>query len=955
MTDSNQKLTHLLTDQIPDYVQEFYPLFVVFVTKYFSWLETAGDQNATSVGTQYTLQNLQLNRDIDTTADSLVREFLHVQAPYLPDQLACEPATFIKYAQQFYRLKGSEKSFKLFFRAFFDDEVEVFYPRDFLFKPSASNYYSEKTIRVNRVSGDPVNLIHTRVTGLTSLAYATVNDVIQVVGVGGASYYDLVLQPASWVGTFTTGETVVGLYKNFTANTSSFVTTVAITGVLSADPRYLDDKSQLSTDQVLQDSSYFQQYSYVLRSHKDRSEWYDHVLSQLHPTGTRLFNEYVTDKIAQYDSSNTTSICRNNLTETTVRIPTIKTYLTAPTFTFDRTADQQTGTSTTKIATTTGFATIAYTSIGSISYAATYDYPGENITWALQNLNDYVTYGVLTEATRIDGPSFDKLSRSVAIDPQLITYPLDVNTSIVVTRYVTASSNLTAGALLTSFTTQTLAYSTALQYSTSVGSMIMLLTWVKTSQGNNAAGESSNAVVISFSSNVSVIPYFGSYTDRNLRRIALGDSLDYNKLIYFHSSNSVQSDLISDTPVSSYTVTTSNSRIIFKPYNWERGQSYDRCAIRFEIDQPTQLNTSLAETFTTTNITASGLIASWSSLATSVAINAFGGSTSNTVFAFSSNCFIFNGPFSGTSQSRYVQTTSFMRCSRLDAQLSYLVGDNYNGGEIPDSGDDLEVQYSLNGGSSWFTAVKLWEGSTSNLWSYGTTSLAGKLYTEPGSTTVTGFSTLFGTVVNVGDRITINTSLNTTAYTVTAIPNNNLLSVTPAFVDSFRGLITSTGTISGGINGTQVSGIGTTFAASFSVGDYFSLANTSTTTAYIITSITDNTNMTIAPIISTTFTDSNFYKITGTSGFYKLPASRQFNTTSITVYGPGPETSVVLRVVQNYQTQVNDDAYALDYLNVNSFRYQATTGNINISVAVSSNSTLNINDNDFFTITTIGS
>jgi hypothetical protein len=105
------------------------------------------------------------------------------------------------------------------------------------------------------------------------------------------------------------------------------------------------------------------------------------------------------------------------------------------------------------------------------------------------------------------------------------------------------------------------------------------------------------------------------------------------------------------------------------------------------------------------------------------------------------------------------------------------VGDNYNGGEIPDSGDDLEVQFSLNGGSSWFTAAKLWEGSTSNLWTLGTTSLAGTVYTEPGSNTLTGFSTLYGTVINVGDRITINTSLNTTAYTVTTIGNNNVLTV----------------------------------------------------------------------------------------------------------------------------------------------------------------------------------
>jgi len=954
MTDSTQKISHLLTDQIPDYVQEFYPLFVVFVTKYFNWLETTGDENATSVGTQYSLQNLQLNRDIDTTPVSLKPEFLHTYAPFLPDQTSSNAATFIKYAQQFYRLKGSEKSFKLFFRAFFDDEVDVFYPRDYLFKPSASNYYSEKTIRISSVSGNPANLIHTRVSGMTSLAYATVDNVIQVVGVGGVNYYDLVLQPASWVGTFTTGETIVGLYKNFTTNTSSFVTTVAVTSVVAAPGRYLDDYSQLSTDQVLQDSLYYQQFSYVLRTHTERQAWYDHVLSQLHPTGTKLFNEYLSDIISDFSTSNTTAICINNRTETTVRIPSIKTYLTSPTFTFDRTGDEQTGTSTTKVATTTGFTTIAYTSIGSITRSATYDYPGENITWALQNLNDYVTYGVTTEVTRLDGPSFDKLSRAVGLDPQIIAYPRDVNTSIVVTRYVTGSSNLTAGSPLTSFTTQTLAYSTALQNSTSVGSMIMLITWVKTSQGNNAAGESSNALVISFSSNVTVVPYFDDENQRNLRRIALGDSLDYNKLVYFHSSNSVQSILTPNSPVSSYTVTTSSSRIIFKPYNWERGQSYDRCAIRFEIDQPTQLNTSLSETFSTVNITASGLVASWSSLSTGVSINAFGGNTSNTVFAFSSNCFVFNGPFSGTSQSRFITTTSFIRCSRLDASLSYLVGDNYNGGEIPDSGDDLEIQYSLNGGSSYFTAAKLWEGSTSNLWTYGTTSLSGKVYTEPGSNTVTGFSTLFATAVNVGDRITIDSSLNLTAYTITTISNNNIMTVTPNFVTSFRGLISSTGIISGGINGTEVSGTGTTFATSFRVGEYFSLANTSTTTAYVITSITNDTNMTIAPIISTTFTDSNYYKITGTNGFYKLPASRQFNTTSITVYGPGPETSVIVRVVQNYQTQVNDDAYALDYLNVNSFRYQATTGNINISVAVSSNSTLNINDNDFFTITTIG-
>ena len=69
MSDSTKKITHFIDSQIPDYIQEYYPMFVIFITKYFQFLENSSN------GAQYSLQNIQLNSDIDTTADDLAVEF----------------------------------------------------------------------------------------------------------------------------------------------------------------------------------------------------------------------------------------------------------------------------------------------------------------------------------------------------------------------------------------------------------------------------------------------------------------------------------------------------------------------------------------------------------------------------------------------------------------------------------------------------------------------------------------------------------------------------------------------------------------------------------------------------------------------------------------------------------------------------------------------------------------
>ena len=1095
--DTSKKLTHFIEDQIPDYVQEFYPLFVIFTTKYFEYLEN------TSNGVQYTIQNLQLNRDIDTTASSLAIKFLNTYCPNLPDISAVDDSILVKYFRQYFQLKGSEKSFKFFFKAFFNDDITVTYPRDQLFKTSDNTWYTEKSIRVNKNSGDPLNLTHTVVTGLTSTASAIIDKVIKVSGVGGLTYYDLVLQPGTINGTFQSSETIRGIYYNFTANTSSFVTVTSLTNLTTADGKFLNEKSILSTNQVLQDSYYYQQFSYVIRTSEDRETWAVHVLDHLHPAGSILFNEYKDDEIANND----TSFVQTIKVETSVRIPTIKTYLTAPTFTFDRTADLQTGTSTTQIATTTGFATVAYTSIGAISYNAAFDYPGEHVTWALQSVID--VFSSVTEIVRPDGATFDKLSRAVDLDQQLIAWSYDTNSSLVTTRYAINSSVTASNQVLSNVTSGTLRYKIPLASinSTSVGSMVLLLTYVKNSRGNQT-GEEDNTISLKISSNATILPYFDEEVQRNYKRVSLNNSLGINNLVYYHSSNSVQAYSqtpgyvqttlnsqvvtgvsttfgttfrvgdyveigehtssyiiteifnntsmlvtpavletntssilykvrVSGTPLSSIAYIANNEgQFLFKPFNGQRGQTYDRLAMRIEMAPTEQRNTSLLERFSTVNITSSGLIASWSSLSTSVSATSFTSNTS-TVFIFNSNSFVFNGV---AGQSRHVTTTSFLNSERVDVTLDYLVGDGYNGGEVPDASEDLELQYSINGGSSWFTAHKIWVGSTSNAWTYGSRVLSGRLWTTVGSNTINGNNTIFGTQLAVGDRILLNTSINTTAYTITSIVGNTQLNVTPAVVDLFRSSVLVTGliygpdtlvstsssrlygiltgfttslardavislgsstttsytvinviddetidvtpvltqnlytstTLTGKVNivagTTSLVGIGgassTVFLTQLSTGDVIRVENNNIQlTSYTVINVINNTSVLVTPPFVETSSNINVFKTTGVGiylqnsgvlGYEIVPAGEQFQTTSVTVYGPGPSTSVIVRVIQNSATTLNEDVYAIDNLKVDSYRYQASTGVVNISVTVSSGTTLYVNDTDYIDITTIG-
>jgi hypothetical protein len=176
------------------------------------------------------------------------------------------------------------------------------------------------------------------------------------------------------------------------------------------------------------------------------------------------------------------------------------------------------------------------------------------------------------------------------------------------------------------------------------------------------------------------------------------------------------------------------------------------------------------------------------------------------------------------------------------------------------------------------------------------------------------------------------------------------LQVSPNTV-TFNAGFSSIGTISTGAGSDTISSSGG--FVNLEIGATLGVTSSNGTTTYTVTQLINSSTITVSPVPVRT-TSVTGWLATGIPGFHKLPASRSFYTTSISVINQSSNnTSIIIRAIQ-LASSSNVANYAINSLGIDSYRLQATTGIVNISVAVSSNSTLNINDTDFFTITTIG-
>ena len=106
---------------------------------------------------------------------------------------------FIKQSKDFYKSKGTDRSFEILFKGLYEEDVKIIRPAEFLFTPSNANYIISNDLVVESIDGDPEDLTDATLyqdeyeldTSITK-AYAPITNIQKIIPIGAEqTYYKL--------------------------------------------------------------------------------------------------------------------------------------------------------------------------------------------------------------------------------------------------------------------------------------------------------------------------------------------------------------------------------------------------------------------------------------------------------------------------------------------------------------------------------------------------------------------------------------------------------------------------------------------------------------------------------------------------------------------------------------------------------------------------------------------
>jgi hypothetical protein len=150
MAAAEKTISALVQTQLPDFVKANHPQFKRFIELYYQWLEQnapAGISN-TAGNTIYHAMQIGDYRDIDETPDEFVRYFKDELLPYFPENPSLDIKKILKSAREYYSKKGSEESLKWLFKALYDTDLEINYPKEQILIASDGKWKKPRAFRI---------------------------------------------------------------------------------------------------------------------------------------------------------------------------------------------------------------------------------------------------------------------------------------------------------------------------------------------------------------------------------------------------------------------------------------------------------------------------------------------------------------------------------------------------------------------------------------------------------------------------------------------------------------------------------------------------------------------------------------------------------------------------------------------------------------------------------------
>lgn len=148
-------ISTLVRNQLPEFIRNDYDTFVAFIEAYYEFLETEG-------GAMNTSKNLLEYLNVETTLDAFIEHFRKQYLNLIPTDAIPDKAWLTQHVKEFYRARGTEKALRFLFRLLYNEEIEIFYPKQFILKASGGNWITTKTMFLNPslnvyATGDSVN------------------------------------------------------------------------------------------------------------------------------------------------------------------------------------------------------------------------------------------------------------------------------------------------------------------------------------------------------------------------------------------------------------------------------------------------------------------------------------------------------------------------------------------------------------------------------------------------------------------------------------------------------------------------------------------------------------------------------------------------------------------------------------------------------------------------------
>jgi len=281
----NINVSSFVDDLVPEHINSNYPELVEFIKVYALYLE---HKNKSS----FYLNQLDHQRDIDLIETRLLDELQNEIGTPIPRTFAADHRLFYKHLTEFYRSRGTPESIKGFFKLIYDDEVEIYFPKDDMLIPSDGKWHDYK----EDVILHPENYTPSYTWTITEASYVIDkhddrgfivkldDDVITVNGAykapdqemyvmngGGMHPHDHWMHKLTFEEELQPGD-VVEVYRRGLFTTPD---------------------GMASNKKYIQDSYFYQKFSYVLRTGKNIDEWKSAFTRLIHPAGFIFFGEII--------------------------------------------------------------------------------------------------------------------------------------------------------------------------------------------------------------------------------------------------------------------------------------------------------------------------------------------------------------------------------------------------------------------------------------------------------------------------------------------------------------------------------------------------------------------------------------------------------------------------------------------------------------------------------------